>query len=30
MTLPTAQDSALTLRQGRADAIFDATPGAVN
>lgn len=29
MTLPTAQDSALTLRQGRADAAFDSTPGAV-
>lgn len=29
MTLPTAQDSALTLRQGRADAIYDSTPGAV-
>jgi polar amino acid transport system substrate-binding protein len=29
LTLPTAQDSALTLRQGRADAIFDSTPGAV-
>lgn len=28
MTLPTAQDSALSLRQGRADAIFDSTPGA--
>ncbi|MEF2072885.1 ABC transporter substrate-binding protein [Consotaella aegiceratis] len=27
MTLPTAQDSTLTLRQGRADAIFDSTPG---
>lgn len=29
MTLPTAQDSALTLRQGRADAIYDSTPGSV-
>lgn len=29
MTLPTAQDSALTLRQGRADVAFDSTPGAV-
>ncbi|SLN26911.1 Glutamine-binding periplasmic protein precursor [Aquimixticola soesokkakensis] len=29
LTLPTAQDSALTLRQGRADAIYDSTPGAV-
>ena len=29
LTLPTAQDSALTLRQGRADVIFDSTPGAV-
>jgi polar amino acid transport system substrate-binding protein len=29
LTLPTAQDSALSLRQGRADALFDATPGAV-
>jgi polar amino acid transport system substrate-binding protein len=29
MTLPTAQDSALSLRQGRADALFDSTPGAV-
>jgi polar amino acid transport system substrate-binding protein len=29
MTLPTAQDSALTLRQGRADALFNSTPGAV-
>ena len=29
MTLPTAQDSALTLRQGRADALFTSTPGAV-
>lgn len=28
-TLPTAQDSALSLRQGRADAVFDSTPGAV-
>ncbi|WP_102960089.1 ABC transporter substrate-binding protein [Mangrovicella endophytica] len=27
MTLPTAQDSTLTLRQGRADAIYDSTPG---
>ncbi|TNC06192.1 ABC transporter substrate-binding protein [Methylobacterium terricola] len=27
-TYPTAQDSWLTLRQGRADAIFDSTPGA--
>jgi polar amino acid transport system substrate-binding protein len=29
LTLPTAQDSALTLRQGRADALFNSTPGAV-
>ena len=29
VTLPTAQDSALSLRQGRADAFFDSTPGAV-
>jgi len=29
LTLPTAQDSVLTLRQGRADAIFDATPSTV-
>nr|WP_254209383.1 ABC transporter substrate-binding protein [Burkholderia multivorans] len=29
MTLPTAQDSALSLRQGRADAIYDSTPGTV-
>ncbi|MEO9337525.1 ABC transporter substrate-binding protein [Mesorhizobium sp. SB112] len=29
LTMPTAQDSALTLRQGRADATFDSTPGAV-
>lgn len=29
LTLPTAQDSALTLRQGRADAFFDSTPGTV-
>lgn len=29
MTLPTAQDSALTLRQGRADATYDSTPGSV-
>jgi polar amino acid transport system substrate-binding protein len=29
MTLPTAQDSALSLAQGRADAMFDSTPGAV-
>ena len=29
MTLPTAQDSALTLRQGRADAYYDSTPGTV-
>jgi polar amino acid transport system substrate-binding protein len=29
MTLPTAQDSALTLRQGRADALFNSTPGAI-
>lgn len=28
-TMPTAQASALSLRQGRADAIFDSTPGAV-
>jgi polar amino acid transport system substrate-binding protein len=29
MTLPTAQDSALTVRQGRADALINSTPGAV-
>ena len=29
MTLPTAQDSALSLRQGRADAIYNSTPGTV-
>jgi polar amino acid transport system substrate-binding protein len=29
MTLPTAQDSALTLRQGRVDALLNSTPGAV-
>jgi len=29
ITLPTAQDSALSLRQSRADALFDSTPGAV-
>ncbi len=29
MTLPTAQDSALSLRQGRADAFYNSTPGAV-
>lgn len=29
VTLPTAQDSALSLRQGRADAEFDSTPGAI-
>jgi polar amino acid transport system substrate-binding protein len=29
MTMPTAQDSALTLRQGRADAIYESTPGSV-
>ncbi len=29
LTLPTAQDAALALRQGRADAMFDSTPGAV-
>ena len=28
MTFPTAQDSALTVRQGRADAFFNSTPGA--
>ena len=28
MTLPTAQDSALSVRQGRADAFFNSTPGA--
>jgi polar amino acid transport system substrate-binding protein len=27
LTLPTAQDSVLTLRQGRADVVFDSTPG---
>lgn len=29
LTFPTGQDSALALRQGRADAEFDSTPGAV-
>jgi len=29
LTLPTGQDSYLSLRQGRADAAFDSTPGAV-
>ena len=29
LTLPTAQDSALSLRQGRAEAMFDSTPGAI-
>ncbi|MFK0166869.1 ABC transporter substrate-binding protein [Rhizobium sp. NPDC090279] len=29
LTLPTAQDSAVSLRQGRADAEYDSTPGAV-
>jgi polar amino acid transport system substrate-binding protein len=29
MTMPTAQDSALTVRQGRADAFYNSTPGAV-
>ncbi|MGI4941615.1 MAG: ABC transporter substrate-binding protein [Janthinobacterium lividum] len=29
LTLPTMQDSALSVRQGRADALFDATPGAI-
>ncbi|QIB33581.1 ABC transporter substrate-binding protein [Ancylobacter pratisalsi] len=29
LTLPTAQDSALTLRQGRADAYYDSTPGSI-
>lgn len=29
MTMPTAQDSALTVRQGRADAFFNSTPGSV-
>ncbi|MFE3837226.1 ABC transporter substrate-binding protein [Pseudogemmobacter sonorensis] len=29
MTLPTAQDSALSLSQGRADANYESTPGAV-
>jgi polar amino acid transport system substrate-binding protein len=29
LTFPTGQDSALSLRQGRADAEFDSTPGAV-
>jgi polar amino acid transport system substrate-binding protein len=28
LTLPTAQDSALALRQGRADALFNSSPGA--
>ena len=29
MTFPTAQDAALSVSQGRADAFFDSTPGAV-
>ena len=29
LTLPSAQDSTLSLRQGRADALFSSTPGAV-
>lgn len=29
LTFPSAQDSALSLKQGRADAIFNSTPGAV-
>jgi polar amino acid transport system substrate-binding protein len=29
MTFPTAQDAALSVLQGRADAFFDSTPGAV-
>jgi len=29
LTLPTAQDSMLSVRQGRADANYDSTPGAV-
>lgn len=29
MTLPTAQDATLSLRQGRADAIYNSTPGTV-
>ena len=29
LTFPTAQDAALNLRQGRADAFFDSTPGVV-
>lgn len=29
MTLPTAQDAALSLRQGRADALYNSTPGTV-
>jgi polar amino acid transport system substrate-binding protein len=29
LTFPTAQDSLLTVRQGRADALFDSTPGAI-
>lgn len=29
VTLPTGQDSYLSLRQGRADAVFDSTPGVV-
>lgn len=29
LTLPTAQDSALAVRQGRADANYESTPGAV-
>ncbi len=28
-TLPTAQDTAMNLRQGRADVMYDSTPGAV-
>ena len=29
LTLPSAQDSALSLRQGRVDMVFDSTPGAI-
>ncbi len=29
MTMPTAQDSTLTVRQGRADAFYNSTPGSV-
>lgn len=29
LTFPTAQDSAIALRQGRTDALYDTTPGAI-